>query len=438
MGLWLIGLTVLLVAFVPALADDLAVLATGPGEKIQPSEMLYASLCEEAFAALDRRRERYEQIKTAEQLKAYQEQMRAFFAAQLGEFPQRTPLNAKVVAKEDRDGYRIEKIIFESQPGLFVTGVLYLPASKPPYPAVLVPCGHSKNGKAYEAYQRVSILLAKNGIAAFCYDPIGQGERYQILDAKGKPRFASTLEHTLVGAGCILLGINTAWYRVWDGMRAIDYLESRPEIDAKRIGCTGCSGGGTLTSYLMALDDRVACAAPSCYLTSFRRLLETIGPQDAEQNVHGLIAGGMDHADYILLRAPKPTLMLVATQDFFDIQGAWDTFRQANRMYTRLGWPQRVAIVEADTKHGYSRQHREAMVRWMRRWLLGMDDGIREPDFPVMTDEQMQCTPRGQVLLMKGARSVFEINAEIERTCRPRRSSNAGRSNGRGIASKRS
>jgi cephalosporin-C deacetylase-like acetyl esterase len=214
--------------------------------------------------------------------------------------------------------------------------------------------------------------------------------------------------------GSILLGRSTATYRVWDGMRAIDYLQSRPEIDPHRIGCTGNSGGGTLTSYLMALDERIACAAPSCYLTSLRRLCETIGPQDAEQNVHGQLAYGMDHAEYVTVRAPKPTLMCTATRDFFDISGSWDTFRQAKRVYTRLGFPERVEMVEADQQHGFTQPLRVATVRWMRRWLLKIDDAITEADAKVAADKDLQCTPRGQVMLLEGARSVFELNKELE------------------------
>src|SRR5262249_37791141 len=145
-------------------------------------------------------------------------------------------------------------------------------------------------------------------------------------------------EHTTVGVGSIPLGRGTATFRIWDGMRAIDYVAGRKDIDAKKIGVTGVSGGGTLTSYLMALDDRVACAAPSCYLTSFRRLLDTIGPQDAEQNIHGQLAFGMDHADYVMMRAPKPTLILAGKQDFFDIQGTRDSYQQAKNFYKRLGF----------------------------------------------------------------------------------------------------
>ena len=199
-----------------------------------------------------------------------------------------------------------------------------------------------------------------------------------------------------------------------DGIRGIDYLASREEIDPARIGCTGNSGGGTMTSLLMALDDRIVCAAPSCYLTSFRRLMDTIGPQDAEQNIHAQIAFGMGHADYIHMRAPKPTLMCTATHDFFDIAGSWDTFREAKRLYTRLGFAQRMDLIETDAKHGFSTQLRVGAVRWMRRWLLHKDDAITEPNSAILTDEEAQCTPRGQVMLLDGVRSTYDLNNDLE------------------------
>jgi hypothetical protein len=127
----------------------------------------------------------------------------------------------------------------------------------------------------------------------------------------------------------------------------------------------------SFSSYLMALDDRVACAAPSCYLTSFRRLIDTMGPQDAEQNIHGQLAFGMDHADYLMMRAPKPTLILASTQDFFDITGTWDTFRQAKRFYTRLGFAERVELVETDASHGYPQRALPCACGTARRYAFG-------------------------------------------------------------------
>lgn len=411
---------VVAVGSMPSSAEDLRVLPAETAKEKSPAGMTARHLTPLLHAALDARLVEYEKLKTAADLAAWQKQRREFFLAQLGPLPERTPLNAKTVASVPKDGYTLEKVIFESQPKHYLTGVMYVPKGEAPtanaanrFPGVIVPCGHSANGKAAEPYQRACILLAKNGIAVFCYDPIGQGERSQILDPAGKPIHGSTTEHTLVGVGSILVGRNTATYRIWDGMRAIDYLVSRPDIDPAKIGCCGNSGGGTLTSYLMALDDRIVCAAPNCYLTTFRRLIDTLGPQDAEQNIFGQVAGGLDHADYILLRAPKPTLMGVATQDFFDIGGSWETYRQAKRFYGRMGYSERVDLCETDAKHGFSVELRVGTVRWMRRWLLQKDDAVTESDFPVAKDAELQCSPEGQVMRIVGARSVLELNADL-------------------------
>jgi dienelactone hydrolase len=389
--------------------DPYNVLGDG-AQGVPPNQLVTNYLNTIADQAIQNAAAERDAIRNPEELAAYQTRQRSFFERQLGGFPERTPLNSKVVGTLDRDTFTVEKVIFESRPDFLVTASLYLPKGDGPFPGVLVPCGHSVNGKAAETYQRASILLALNGMAALCYDPIGQGERAQILKDDGTQLLGSTIEHTMVGVGSILVGTNTAAYRVWDGMRAIDYLAGRPEVDAARIGCTGNSGGGTLTSFLMALDDRIVCAAPSCYITSFDRLLNTIGPQDAEQNWYGQLAHGFDHAEYILTRAPKPTLICAATQDFFDISGTWDTFRTAKQWYTKLGYPERVSLVEVDEPHGFSKGLREAAVSWMARWLLNKDEPVREPEFEIFSDAELQCTSDGQVLLMDGAVSVFDFN----------------------------
>ncbi len=395
-------------------AEDLTCLK--PADGLAPAAMFYSDLQRQAYAALDRRQETYEKLKTSEDIAAYQQRLRSFMVEQLGGFPERTPLNPQVVGTIEAEGYRIEKVIFESQPQHHVTANLYLPDGQPPHPVVLVSSGHSRTAKAAEYNQRLGIALARHGMAALCYDPIGQGERSQILTDDGQPRFSGTTqEHFLVGVGSILVGTNTARYRVWDAMRAIDYVASRPDLDAARIGFTGCSGGGTLTSYVMALDERVACAAPACYLTTFRRLIETIGPQDAEQNIFGQVAFGLDQPDYVLLRAPRPTIISATTGDFFDIQGSWDNFRQAKRVYTRLGFPERVDLVEAEGDHGVQRANLVAIIRWLRRWLVGRDDAVTPTGIVTRSEEELRCTERGQVLRLPGERSVFDLNAALEK-----------------------
>ena len=426
-------------------AEDLTVLAAD-SKGVRPGQQLEKHLKQQFYRRLEDRRAAFEQIKSQAAAHVWQRERREFMVRQLGGFPKRTPLNAKTLGHLSGEGFRVEKVMFESRPGHHVTALLYLPdGATQRVPGVLIPCGHSHNGKASGWYQRAGILMARNGMAALCYDPIGQGERYQSLAARDhthfpsaprypvphpKVRFLPTVEHTMIGIGSILLGSNVAQYRIWDGMRAIDYLQSRDEIDATRIGCTGNSGGGTLTSYLMALDDRIGAAAPGCFLTTFRRLIDTRGAQDGEQNIFGQIAFGLDEPDYVMMRAPVPTLILAATRDAtFDIAGTWDLFRQAKRFYTRLNYPERVDLVEADAPHGYYIQHRTAATRWMRRWLLGEDDVIPEvnrlPDpltdqvlreqfrEGMWPDEKLLVSPEGQVMLMKGEKSVFDMNADI-------------------------
>lgn len=384
-------------------------------EEERASNQLYSTLQKEAYAALDRRLESYEKLKTPEQIREYQKRQRNFFVKQLGGFPEKGPLNAKTIRTIQADGYRIELVIFESQPNHHITANLYLPDADGPVPGVAVSSGHSRTAKTADYNQRFGIMMAKHGMAALCFDPIGQGERSQILDAQGQPKFkGTTTEHFLVGVGSILVGRNTARYRVWDAMRAIDYLCSRPEIDPTKIGMTGCSGGGTLTSYTMALDDRVTCAAPSCYLTTWRHLIETIGPQDAEQNIYGQIAFGLDHPDYVLLRAPKPTLISCTTGDYFSIDGAWQNFRQAKRVFGRLGFPEHVDLVEVEGRHGVFPQNLASIAHWMKRWLLERDEPVEAVELKTREASELLCLESAQVLTLPGEKSVFDLNSEYE------------------------
>ncbi len=397
--------------------DDLRTLTTGPNDP-PPAKRLYHFLEGQAKIHFEARRKAVAALLTPEDVavarSAQSAGSKTAFCEALGELPaSKTPLNARVIGRNPREGYAVERVIYESRPGHHVTANLYLPEGTPPFPGVLVPCGHSANGKAAEPYQRICILLARNGMAALCFDPIGQGERMQWLDASGKPVFGnSTTEHTLTGIGALLVGRSAAGYRLWDAVRSLDYLASRPEIDPARLGCTGNSGGGTETAYLMAFDDRVLAAAPSCYMTTLERLFATIGPQDAEQNITGQVALGIDHADYVTMRAPRPTLLSVGTRDYFDIEGAWTTYQEAKRIYCTLHHGERIDLFESNEPHGFTLPRRESAMRWMRRWLLGKDDAPTEKACPIAADKDLQCTETGQVLTSYHGKSIFDLNAE--------------------------
>ncbi|MCC6511720.1 MAG: acetylxylan esterase [Pirellulaceae bacterium] len=396
--------------------EDLTCLKTeenGAGQSLS----WYSHLKQQAHTSLGERLRKVEALKSAEQISEYQKGLREFFMEQLGGFPERCPLDGQVTGTIKATGYRIENVIFNSQPQHHITANLYIPDGAGPFPGVIVSSGHSRTAKTADYNQRFGIILAQHGMFALCYDPIGQGERSQTLTAEGQPLVSGTVtEHFMVGTGSILVGRNTATYRVWDAMRALDYLESRAEVDAKRLGMTGCSGGGTLTSYTMALDPRIKCAAPACYLTTLDRLIDTSGPQDAEQNIFGQLARGLDQPDYVILRAPQPTLISSTTNDFFDIGGSWENLRQSKRIYARLGASERVDLVEADGAHGVQPANLAAIAQWMQRWLVGKDAPVPVQEFAkfdIKSEKELLCTQRGQVLLLPGEKSVYDLNAEL-------------------------
>lgn len=379
-------------------------------------QMMRAYQRRQAHDAFDRRRRELEEaLDSVEKIQAYQQNRKEFLKWTVGETPPKTPLNAQVTGTIEGHGYTIEKILFESQPGFHVTGNLYRPQGQGPFPAVLHPCGHSGNGKAAGVYQLVNQLLVRHGFIVLCYDPIGQGERKQIF-AGGKPAYRGSAEHQQLGVAGILLGRSLANSMIWDGVRAIDYLVSRSDVDARRIGCTGNSGGGNMTSYLMAYDERIVAAAPGCFMTTHKLKNERPGPGDAEQNLFRQIQVGFDHPDLILTRAPKPTLILCATHDYVPIDGAWDAFRQAKRMYTQLGHPERIDLVEANDKHGFSRSLREGALRFLARWLQGKNlDALEQQEESTLPDAQIQVTPAGQVHKLAGERSLLDLYAAHER-----------------------
>lgn len=382
------------------------------------TQMMRSYLRERVHAALDSRHRALEVALTSpDAFRQYQERrtmfLRKALRGPLGMDEARSGVPQCVATgRIVGDGFTIEKLLIESRPRFHLTANLYRPRGAGPFPAILHPVGHSENGKAAGAYQRVNQLLAAHGFIVLCYDPIGQGERKQLLDSSGAPLYRASSEHQQLGAGPILLGSDLGAAMAWDGVRALDYLCSREDVDSTRIGSTGNSGGGNMTSYLMGLDSRIVAAAPGCFMTTHRRKNESPGPGDAEQNIHAQIAKGFDHADFILVRAPRPTLILSATNDFVPIEGSWEAFRQAKRAYSLLGFPERVQLTEAASKHGFSRRLRESATvffcRWLQRRAVTVDESNRG-EARIYSDRELQVTPDGQVLQLKGERSLLEL-----------------------------
>jgi cephalosporin-C deacetylase-like acetyl esterase len=387
-------------------------------------DMLPRHVKQIAFAQLAERERKIAGLSSPQEVAARKAYVRKRMMHALGgPFPERTPLNARTVGVIERDAYKIEKVIFESQPKFYVTANLYLPKrGSGPFPAVLFPLGHEAGGKAHETWQQMLGSLATKGYVALAWDPVGQGERVQLYDpdfGESKVRRATT-EHTILGIQCLLAGDNLARYTIWDGMRALDYLLSRPEVGATKVAVTGNSGGGTHTAYLAALDDRIHVAAPSCYLTSWRALLETIGPQDAEQNLPPWFGAGLDHADFIYAFSPKPYLILSAIRDFFSIAGARATYAEAQSVYKLIGAPEKIMMVDADDGHGYTKPRRLAAYRWFGRWLKGAEDEEPEPEIAIATERELNCTESGQVSVSLGGETVFSLNKQRAEQLRPK------------------
>ncbi|SMO79022.1 Cephalosporin-C deacetylase [Fodinibius sediminis] len=378
---------------------------------------LYHHLAGQAFEMLDKRASAVSELETVSDWKRRRQSVRERLEQVVGPFPPKTPLNARVVRTIQKNDYKVEHVIFESQPEFYVTSSLFLPRNRPEEaPAVIYLSGHTPDGYRDETYQHKIINLVKKGFIVFAIDPLGQGERMQYLDPEtGESVVGSaTREHSYAGAQAFLTGNSLARYMIWDGIRAVDYLLTRDEVDSNRIGVTGRSGGGTQSAYLAAFDERIHAAAPEAYITSFKRLLQSIGPQDAEQNFYHGIASGLDHADLLEVRAPKPALVITTTEDFFSIQGARETAREVSKAYKAYGKPENFNMVEDGGGHGSTRNNREAMYAFFQEHLDNPGDPS-DQEVTVLNEEEIRVTRTGQVATSFGGENVFSLNRKQAR-----------------------
>jgi dienelactone hydrolase len=344
---------------------------------------------------------------------AYIQEVRRKIRECFGPWPQKTPLNSRLTATIDHGDYKIEKVIFESRPNFPVTANVYVPAKRNGYaPGVVSPCGHTASGKADAEYQSFGQSLARQGYVVVIYDPIGQGERYQYVDTQLKPRHGGgTSEHLHAGDQQFLVGEFFGSWRAWDGIRTLDYLLSRPDVDPKRVGVTGHSGGGTVTTWLTALDERWCMSAPSCFVTTFRRNLENELPADPEQCPPHALALELDHSDFIAAFAPKPVIVLDEERDFFDVRGVEVAVARIKALYKLLGAEENVQFSLGPDYHSYGKENREAMYRWFNRVTKTDGSGV-EGDITIEKEETLWCTPNGQVAEFK-PRTVFSFTKEL-------------------------
>jgi dienelactone hydrolase len=335
---------------------------------------------------------------TAQGVRAYQQHLQAAYRALLGPWPQKAPLHPVITGTLQQDGYRIEKVIYQSLPQHHVTANLYIPAGKGPFPAALLFCGHEATAKATPSYQQIAMLLARHGFVVLVTDPVSQGERHQLTDSSGKPLTrGGTTEHTLLNAAAALIGSSVAACELWDNERGLDYLLSRREVDTARIGCLGNSGGGTQAAYFMAFEPRIKVAAVCSYITTRERTFELAGPLDGCVQIPNEGRQELEIADYMHMLAPKPLLVLAGRYDFVDYTGAALAYTEAKRSYTALGAADHIQLVTVDDGHGISQPKREAAVRWFRKWLYNDNIPVKEGATAVLPAADLNCTATGEL-----------------------------------------
>jgi cephalosporin-C deacetylase-like acetyl esterase len=361
----------------------------------------------------EERNRRLGEIKNRKQAEHYREYVRGAIRKAFSPLPDRTPLNPLVTGVMERPGYRMEKVIFESRPNCFVTGNLYIPEKiDKPCPGVLGTCGHSGNGKAELRYQEFCQRLVKAGFVVFIYDPINQGERdqYFLFDKELAVQKGCCWAHNMMGKQMQLIGEWFGIWRLWDGIRALDYLLSRSEVDKSRVGLTGNSGGGTMTTWLRSMDDRFTMSAPSCFVTTFLANLENELPADAEQCPPRVIKEGLEHADFLIAAAPKPVILLGQQYDFFDRRGLREAYKDIKRFYGFFSAERNVELFIGDKIHGYYPENQENMVRFFCKHA-GIEQSKSRFVFKGEKDQNLWATKKGNVVA-EGSVPVYEMISE--------------------------
>lgn len=375
---------------------------------------LYHHLADEAYMHLEKRRNTIAAYRSLNEWKERQQWIKRALLESVGPFPEKTALNARVLRTLEKDHYRVDHIIYESQPAFFVTASLFIPKAlkkKDKAPVVIYCSGHSNDGYRSKVYQHVILNLVRKGFIVFAFDPVGQGERLEYFDPQKKGSLVGdpTSEHSYPGTQAFITGSSQARHMTWDGIRAVDYLLTRREVDPARIGITGRSGGGTQAAYIAAFDERIKAAAPENYITNFTRLLQSIGPQDAEQNFFHGISKGIDHGDLLLVRAPLPAMMITTTRDMFSIQGARETAKEVSRIYQAYGRDDHFSMVEDDAPHASTQKNREALYAFFQRHLNNPGKPEDE-EVSILSEAEIRVTPSGQVSTSLGGETVFSLN----------------------------
>jgi len=390
-------------------------LGAAAAAQAQPTEALQklnSYLNGVGIAQADRRAEAVSRIHTREEADRRQAEVRRKILDRIGGLPERSgPLSAKQFGSVAGDGFRIENIAYQSLPDFYVTANVYVPASgRGPFPAIVIAPGH---GPGKQSEYNWAANFARQGIVALVIDPLGQGERMQHYDPDLENSKIERLgEHEHASLTALLIGDHVSRYFINDGMRGVDYLAARADVDPNRIGAFGCSGGGTITAYLAALDSRIRAAASACYITSLKELFPTQGPQDAEQTLPRFAAEGLDFADWVELAAPRPYAIVSTTQDMFPFAGAQQTYEEASRFYGLYGAEGNLQWITGPGGHGNLGPISNQILTFLAGQLTG-DSSPREfQQFRPNDADDLTVTPTGQVSTSLNSRTVEALTRE--------------------------
>ncbi|MFN7994314.1 MAG: acetylxylan esterase [Bryobacteraceae bacterium] len=296
--------------------------------------------------------------------------------------PAKTPLHARITGVMEYPDYRVEKIVFESMPGLFVTGDLYLPKGLPsPAPAVVYVCGHSPGPWGAKVhYQHHGIWFARHGYAAFLLDTVEFGELPGIHHGT----------HDLGMWYWLSLGYTPAGPETWNAIRALDYLETRPEIDAKRAAITGISGGGAITWYTAAMDERFEAAASVCATWTVGQHVALDAVQENCDCIYFPNVFQLDLPAVGALIAPRPFKILGALRDVsFPRPGYREAFARAQRFYDLYGARNQLSLFEFDSEHEDVLPFRKEADEWINRWIRKDDTPFDEGTIQRETPEKL-------------------------------------------------
>jgi sugar lactone lactonase YvrE len=288
-----------------------------------------------------------------------------------------------------RDGYTVEKITFQTRPGVRMTANLYVPdaAKKKKAPAILMVHGHWRGAKQDPVVQSRCIGAAKLGFVVLCVDAFGAGER-GIGTALGE------YHGEMTAATLLPLGMPLSGLQVYENMRAVDYLQSRPEVDGEKIGITGASGGGNQTMYAGAWDERFKCVVPVCSVGNYQAYLQTACCMC--EVVPGALRFTEEWA-VLALTAPRALMVINATKDGiqFSVGEAKKSLALTGPVYKLFGKPENLRHEIFESPHDYNKAMRETMYGYMTLHLKGEGNGepIKEPEFKTEDPETLRCFP---------------------------------------------